>query len=67
MEQIAHALAFCVGTTHVAAVVSAKHLCMTYRGVNETEAYATTSKLLGNFINVGSVREEFLMLYGGVK
>ncbi len=62
-EMISEALQDPVG---VAVVMKAQHLCMSMRGVRETEAYTTTSAMLGCFLDpTKHAREEFLALANG--
>lgn len=61
-EQIAHCLAFVLGTEDVAVIINAKHFCVSHRGVGNDNSDTITSKLLGKFFTVPTLRAEFLSL-----
>ena len=58
--QIAESLQDVLKPRGVAVVVEAFHFCMAMRGVKKQNAYATTSKLLGLFMDDRSTRMEFM-------
>lgn len=60
--QIAESLQSVIKPQGVAVVVEAFHLCMAMRGVEKQNAFATTSTLLGLFMNDRSTRMEFMSL-----
>lgn len=60
--QIAESLQNVLKPRGVAVVVEAFHLCMAMRGVEKQHAFATTSTLLGVFLNDRSTRMEFMSL-----
>ncbi|MGR3220128.1 MAG: GTP cyclohydrolase I FolE [Candidatus Anammoxibacter sp.] len=60
--QIAESLQSILKPRGVAVVVEASHLCMTMRGIEKQNAFATTSTLLGVFMNDRSTRMEFMSL-----
>lgn len=43
-------------------IVSGEHFCMRMRGVQSEEAISTSSAMMGDFLNDGPSREEFLLL-----
>lgn len=59
-EQIYHALSFILDTDDVAVVIEAEHLCVSSRGVEDTNASTVTSKLGGIFKSDPSARAEFM-------
>ncbi|MGR3317231.1 MAG: GTP cyclohydrolase I FolE [Candidatus Anammoxibacter sp.] len=60
--QIAESLQTVLKPRGVAVVVEASHLCMAMRGIEKQNAFATTSTLLGVFMNDRSTRMEFMSL-----
>ncbi|MGR3178102.1 MAG: GTP cyclohydrolase I FolE [Candidatus Anammoxibacter sp.] len=60
--QIAESLQAVLKPRGVAVVVEASHLCMAMRGIEKQNAFATTSTLLGVFMNDRSTRMEFMSL-----
>jgi GTP cyclohydrolase I len=60
--QICETLKYVLKTEDVAVVVQAEHLCVKLRGVKDSQSYTTTSKMSGKFMNVPSLRAEFLAL-----
>lgn len=60
--QIAESLQNVLKPRGVAVVVEAFHLCMAMRGIEKQNAFATTSTLLGVFMNDRSTRMEFMSL-----
>ncbi|MDP8262244.1 MAG: GTP cyclohydrolase I FolE [Candidatus Ancaeobacter aquaticus] len=62
--QIADCLMDALNPLGVGVVVEALHLCMAMRGVEEKDASAVTSSMLGAFRNDRSTRMEFLSLIG---
>jgi GTP cyclohydrolase I len=63
-ERIASALNEGLDARGVMVVLSAKHGCMSCRGVNAPEVVTITSCIKGLFRDVPAVREEFLALTG---
>lgn len=61
-EQIYHALQYILGTDDIAVTITATHLCVSQRGVEDSSANTTTSKLGGVFRNDPAVRAEFMSL-----
>lgn len=59
-EQVYHALQHILETDNVAVVMNARHLCVSHRGVEDTNASTVTSKLGGVFKTDPSARAEFL-------
>lgn len=57
-EQIARALGEALKTTDVAVVINAAHMCVTTRGVTDTDCKTTTSHFSGKFKNE-EVKKEF--------
>ncbi len=49
-------------TKDVAVVIEAEHLCVKLRGVKDQHSDTVTSKLMGKFRGVDSLRNEFLQL-----
>lgn len=64
-QQIADLIYRWVGAVGVAVIVSAQHLCMRMRGVKQSDAFVTTSELLGAFREDYSLRSEVLSLLNG--
>jgi len=60
--QIAESLQQALKPQGVAVVIEALHLCMAMRGVQKSEAFTTTSSMLGVFRDDRSSRMEFLSL-----
>ncbi|MBI4383508.1 MAG: GTP cyclohydrolase I FolE [Nitrospinae bacterium] len=60
--QIAECLNKILEPTGVAVVIEALHLCMSMRGVEKQNSYATTSSMLGSFKTDAITRSEFLSL-----
>ncbi len=60
--QIANALEEHLRPRGVAVVIQARHFCMCYRGVHQANAWTTTSKLYGEFLENSATRAEFLKL-----
>jgi len=48
----------------VAVIIQARHFCMCYRGVKQSNAWTTTSKLHGVFLEDSAARMELLTLIG---
>jgi len=61
-KEIAQAIEEVLNPLGVAVVVEAKHFCMMMRGVQKQNSYATTSCMLGAFMNDSKTRAEFLSL-----
>jgi GTP cyclohydrolase IA len=59
-EQVYHAMQYILETDNVAVVMNARHLCVSHRGVEDTNASTVTSKLGGVFKTDPSARAEFL-------
>lgn len=62
VEQVSATLKEILETQDVAVVISAKHLCTSFRGVEDFHSSAVTSKLSGRFLTVPELRSEFLNL-----
>jgi GTP cyclohydrolase I len=63
-EQVAAALSFILGTEDVAVIISAEHMCVKLRGVQDQCSSTVTSKMLGKFREKPELRMEFLSLAG---
>lgn len=61
-SQIFHTLCFLLDTENVAIEINATHLCMTTRGIEDTDAMTRTTKLGGVFKSEHHVRSEFFHL-----
>lgn len=61
-QQVAECLVSALEPAGVAVVVEAYHLCMSMRGVEKQNAYATTSAMRGIFLKDYRTREEFMGL-----
>jgi GTP cyclohydrolase I len=61
-EQVYHALCYILETKDVAVVIEAEHLCVSSRGVEDTNASTITSKLGPAFKNDPALRSEFMNL-----
>lgn len=61
-EQISATLQFILETEDVAVYIKAKHLCTSFRGVEDFLSATVTSKLSGRFRSVSELRTEFLSL-----
>jgi GTP cyclohydrolase I len=61
-EEIAHTLQDLLNPRGVAVVVEAQHLCMMMRGVQKINSKATTSSVLGAFLDQPATRSEFMNL-----
>jgi GTP cyclohydrolase I len=59
-EQIYHALQYILETDNIAVVIDASHLCVSSRGVEDTNASTVTSKLGGTFKEFPALRAEFM-------
>jgi GTP cyclohydrolase I len=57
--QIFHALEYILETDNIAVSINASHLCVSQRGVEDTSANTTTTKLGGVFKNDPASRMEF--------
>lgn len=57
--QIADCIAIVLGTQSVAVSLTAEHFCVMARGIEDTESYATTNVLRGDFDTDRSLRQEF--------
>ena len=58
-NQIYHALEYILGTENIAISITAAHLCVSQRGVENTTASTITNKLGGAFKNDPATRSEF--------
>lgn len=65
-EQIYYALQYVLETDDIGIVIRAKHLCVSARGVEDTNARAITSKLGGRFRDA-ELRAEFMSLVNSRK
>jgi GTP cyclohydrolase I len=61
-SQIYHALAYMLGTENVAVGIRAIHMCMSIRGVEDSDAWTQTTKLGGVFKTNAETRAEFLRM-----
>lgn len=59
-EQIYYALQYILETDNIAVVIDASHLCVSSRGVEDTNASTVTSKLGGTFKEFPALRAEFM-------
>jgi len=59
-KQIIAALRYILDTEDVAAMISAEHLCVSHRGVQDHGTITTTTELSGAFMAAPVVRQEFL-------
>lgn len=58
-SQIFHSLQYILDTDNVAVHISAMHLCVAQRGVEDTQASTITNKFGGSFKNKAATRAEF--------
>jgi len=66
--QIYHALNFILETKNIAVMIDAKHLCVSQRGVEDSSASTTTSKLGGVFKDpTEGARQEFMAIANSSK
>lgn len=61
-EQIFQALRYILETDDIAVMIRAEHSCVSIRGVEDTNAATTTSKLGGRFKEDSTVRNEFMQI-----
>jgi GTP cyclohydrolase I len=61
-EQIAHAIEEAIEPRGVGVTIEARHLCMTMRGVEQTNSLMVTSSVLGSFRSSEATRAEFMAL-----
>ena len=61
-EQIYRALEYVLGTSDIAVLIQAEHLCVKSRGIGDQSSGMTTSKLGGAFFEDGRLRNEFMQL-----
>ena len=61
-EQIFYALEYILGTSDIAVLMQAEHLCVKSRGINDQNSGMTTSKLGARFFDVTKLRGEFMTL-----
>lgn len=59
--QVAEALKKAIGTEDVAVVIDAVHMCVTSRGIRDTNSSTITAQYSGKFLNEGT-KNEFLLL-----
>jgi len=60
--QIAHAIEEVLQPAGVAVIIQCQHFCMCHRGIHKPNAWTTTSKLTGAFLNNPSSRSELFQL-----
>jgi GTP cyclohydrolase I len=63
-RQIAEHLRHSLGTSDVAVLIEADHLCVMSRGVNDTSSSTLTSEYGGKFLEDSTLRAEFLRQIG---
>ena len=63
-QQIAETLFNALSPEGVGVVIEARHMCMMMRGVEKQNSIATTSAMLGSFMDDVKTRQEFLTLVG---
>jgi GTP cyclohydrolase I len=63
-QQIADTLFRALNPEGVGVVIEARHMCMMMRGVEKQNSIATTSAMLGSFMDDVKTRQEFLTLIG---
>ena len=63
-QQIADTLYEALNPQGVGVVIEARHMCMMMRGVEKQNSVATTSAMLGVFMDDVKTRQEFLTLIG---
>ena len=61
-EQIFYALEYILGTSDIAVLMQAEHLCVKSRGIHDQNSGMTTSKLGGGFYDIAKLRNEFMVL-----
>ena len=61
-EQIYYALEYILGTSDIAVLMQAEHLCVKSRGIQDQNSGMTTSKLGGGFYEISKLRNEFMTL-----
>ena len=61
-EQVFYALEYILGTSDIAVCITANHMCVSMRGVEDTSADTVTSKLGGCFKSDPAARAEFMRL-----
>lgn len=66
-EQVFYALEYILGTDNIAVVIDARHLCVSHRGVEDTNASTTTSKLGGAFKSDPMARAELMRMIDSPK
>jgi len=62
--QIANAIQDVLDPEGVAVIIQCQHFCMCHRGIHKPDAWTTTSKLTGAFMNNPSSRLELFQLIG---
>ncbi len=65
--QIANAINETLRPHGVAVIIQARHFCMCYRGVRQSGATTTTSKLHGSFLTNPASRMELFTLIGNTR
>lgn len=66
-EQVFYALSYILDTENIAVVISAEHLCVSSRGVEDTSASTITSKLGGCFKHDPAARSEFMNMVNNAR
>ncbi len=61
-EQIYQAMSFILGTEDVAIMISAEHMCVKQRGIQDQTSFTITSRLGGKFKSVSDLRAEYMSL-----
>jgi|TARA_B100001971_G_C18086786_1_gene481365 GTP cyclohydrolase I len=61
-EQVFYALEYILGTSDIAVLMQAEHLCVKSRGIHDQNSGMTTSKLGGGFYDISKLRNEFMVL-----
>ena len=61
-QQIFYALEHILGTSDIAVVIEAEHLCVKSRGVEDVGSSTVTSKLGGKFLKHSTLRQEYMGL-----
>jgi GTP cyclohydrolase I len=61
-EQVFHALQYILGTDDIAITITASHLCVSQRGVEDSSASTVTAKVGGVFKTDPATRAEFMSL-----
>jgi len=61
-EQVYHALEYILETSNIAVSITAQHLCVSQRGVEDSSASTVTNKLGGVFKEDPATRQEFMQI-----